>query len=256
MLEIHRRGKYRPAFANLRFGDGGTLPAYIVKTPKGDEVHLRGQIDRIDLNAKRAGFVLNDYKMAAGPLAMDRVYHGLSLQLLTYLLVIQANGQQLVGQKLTPAAAFLLQLLRSPEKVDHPSEGKLPEDPNFALRIKPRGLIDDRAIPSLDKNLATGASDVLNVYKKKDGDIGRFGTSDAAEKAEFEAILKHVEKRLGELADQVGDIAVAPYMIARKTPCSHCEYRSVCRFEPGINRYHMLQPMKREEVLVAVTGGK
>jgi ATP-dependent helicase/nuclease subunit B len=227
-----------------------------VRTPTGDEVHLHGQIDRVDLNDKGTGFVVADYKLAAGALALDRVFHGLSLQLLTYLLVIQANGQELVGRKLTPAAAFLLQLLRSPQKVEHPSEGVSPEDPTFHLRVMPRGIIDDRAIKSLDQNLTTGASLVINVFINKTGERGRQNTTDVADQVQFEAVLRHVEKRLGELADQIttGDIAVAPYMIARKTPCSHCEFRSVCRFEPGLNRYRILQSMKREEVLAAVCG--
>jgi ATP-dependent helicase/nuclease subunit B len=256
MTEIHRRGKYRPAFAALRFGDGGTLPAHIVQTPAGQSVHLHGQIDRVDLNDKGTGFIVADYKMAAGPLALDRVYHGLSLQLLTYLLVIQANGQELVGRKLSPAAAFLLQLLRSPQRVEHPSEAISPDDPTFPLRVMPRGIIDDRAIKSLDQNLTTGSSVVINVFINKTGERGRPNATDAADKAQFEAVLRHVEKRLGELADQIttGDIAVAPYMIAKKTPCPRCEFRSVCRFEPGLNRYRMLAPMKREEVLEAVTG--
>ena len=55
----------------------------------------------------------------------------------------------------------------------------------------------------------------------------------------------------GELADQLidGDVRVYPYMIGRATPCSHCSYRSVCRFEPGLNRYHVLPTINREEVL-------
>ncbi len=255
MMECHRRGKYRPAFAGVRFGKGGTLPTYVVPTPAGNEVHLHGQIDRVDLNDRRTGFIVSDYKLAAGALSIDRVYHGLSLQLLTYLLVIQENGQELVGHKLTPAAAFLLQLLRSPDKVDHPAEGILPDDPNFHLRIKPRGILDARAIKSLDANLTEGASDVINVFINKTGERGRVGTSDAVEQAEFEALLQHVEKRLGELADQIatGNIAVTPHMLVRKTPCSHCEFRSVCRFEPGLNQYRMLQPMKRDDVITAVT---
>ena len=114
MAEMHRRGKYRPQHAALKFGEGQTLPAYQLETPKGQVAQLHGQIDRVDFNDKKAAFVVVDYKMAVGALAMDRVYHGLSLQLLTYLLVIQANGEQLAGRQLTPAAAFLLQLLRSP----------------------------------------------------------------------------------------------------------------------------------------------
>jgi ATP-dependent helicase/nuclease subunit B len=256
MMEMNRRGKYRPAHAALKFGEGETLPAYQLETPKGQAAQLHGQIDRVDFNDKKAAFVVVDYKMGVGALAMDRVYHGLSLQLLTYLLVIQANGEQLAGRKLTPAAAFLLQLLRSPQSVDHPSEAISPDDADYHLRVKPRGVIEARAVKSLDLKLTEGASSVVGAYIKKDGTLGLRNVSDVADQAEFEALLQHVEQRLGELADEVisGDVSVAPYMIARQTPCPHCEFRSVCRFEPGINRYRMLPAMKREDVLKTVSG--
>jgi len=235
MAAMNRRGKYRPQFAGLEFGEGQTLPAYRVTTPAGEQVQLHGKIDRVDLNDKKAGFVVADYKLSAGALALDRVYHGLSLQLLMYLLVVQANGQQLVGHKLTPAAAFLLQLLRSPQAVDHPSEAIAPEDPKYHLQVKPRGVIEARAIKSLDQQFTEGASEVIGAYVKKDGQLGNRHNTDVAEQAEFEALLKLVQTRLGELADQVisGDISVSPYMIGRQTPCSRCEFRSVCRFGTG-----------------------
>jgi ATP-dependent helicase/nuclease subunit B len=255
MTEMHRRGTYRPQYAGLQFGQGQTLPPYPVNTPAGKQVQLYGKIDRVDVNKKQTGFVVSDYKLSAGALALDRVYYGLSLQLLTYLLVIQANGQQLVGRKLTPAAAFLLQLLRSPQTVDHPSKAISPDDPKFHLQVKPRGLIEARAIKSLDKNFTDGSSEVMSSYIKKDGQLGKRHFTDVAEQAEFEALLQLVQRRLGELADQVisGDISVAPYMIGRQTPCPHCDFRSVCRFEPGVNSYRMLNAMKREEVLKEVT---
>jgi ATP-dependent helicase/nuclease subunit B len=254
MCEVNRRGKYRPTHAGLTFGEGKTLPAYQLMTPRGQQVQLHGRIDRVDMNGKRAGFVAMDYKLKAGPLSMQRVYHGLSLQLLTYLLVIQANAEQLVGRPLAPAAAFLLQLLRSPESVDHPSEATPPTDPDFHLKTKPRGLVEDRAKQSLDVKWVDGHSKVIGAYVKKDGDLGFKNNSDVVAQAEFEALLLHVEQRLGELADQVfaGNVAVTPYMMNGHTPCATCEYRSVCRFEPGINRYRMLPSMKREEVLRVV----
>ena len=254
MCEVSRRGKYRPTHAALRFGEGQTLPAFQVMTPGGSQLHLQGQIDRVDMNAKRAGFVLIDYKMAVSPLSLQNVYHGLSLQLLTYLLVIQANGEELVGKTLTPAAAFLVQLLRSPLAVDHPSEAMSPDDPEFRLRIKPRGILDQRAIKSLDSGPIDGHSKVIGAYVNKGGEPGFKNTTDIADQSEFESLLLHVEQRLGDLADQIltGDVTVAPYMLVGQAPCSRCEFRSVCRFEPGVNRYRMLPGMKREEVLSAV----
>ena len=154
-----------------------------------------------------------------------------------------------------PAAAFLMQLLRSPNPVDHPTEGLTPADPDFHLRVKPRGLVQSRAIASLDTGLEGGHSKVIGAYIKKDETAGNRHSTDVAEQAEFDALLLHVEQRLGELADQVfsGDVTAAPYLMGGLTPCARCEYRSVCRFEPGINRYRVLPAMKREEVLTAVT---
>jgi ATP-dependent helicase/nuclease subunit B len=256
MTEMNRRGRYRPQYAGLQFGEGQRLPAFSLTTPAGEQLHLHGKIDRVDLNHKKTGFIVADYKLSAGALALDRVYHGLSLQLLTYLLVIQANGPELVGRKLTPAAAFLLQLLRSPQAVDHPSEALGPDDPKFHLRLKPRGVIETRAISSLDEKLSEGHSEVIGAYIKKDGTPGFKHATDVADQAEFEALLHLVQQRLGELADQVigGNVTVSPYMIGRQTPCPRCEYRSVCRFEPGVNHYRTLTAMKRDEVLKVVTG--
>ena len=78
--------------------------------------------------------------------------------------------------------------------------------------------------------------------------------SDVADESEFAALLAHVRKRIGQLADELisGQIGIKPYWIARQTPCPRCPYRSVCRFEPGIDSYHVLPAMKREDALKAI----
>ncbi len=110
---------------------------------------------------------------------------------------------------------------------------------------------------SIDSGLAEGHSKVVQVYIKKDGQLGNRHSTDVADAAEFAAILDHVEKKIGELADRVtsGDIRVFPFWINRETPCPRCEYRSVCRFEPGMNRYNKLPAIKRDEVLKELAGG-
>jgi ATP-dependent helicase/nuclease subunit B len=261
--EMHRRGKYRPAFAGLRFADDThdatadrtSLPAHRIGTPGGHEVRLRGQIDRVDLHANGRAFTIVDYKLGAGPLMLDRVYHGLSLQLLAYVLVVQAGGEKLAGHKMSPAAAFLMRLLRSPMSVDHPEDVPGADHPDFHLRVKPRGIIDARATGSLDTATDKGFSPVFQFHINKDGRLGRQRSSDTADQAEFAALLRHVERRIGEMADRIvgGDISIRPYWISRQTPCPRCAYRSVCRFEPGSDRYRMLQPMPRDEVLAKVT---
>jgi ATP-dependent helicase/nuclease subunit B len=195
-----------------------------------------------------------DYKLHGNSLALERVYHGIALQLLTYLLVMQAHGEQLAGRKLTPAAAFYVRLLRRLEDVKHPEDALPPEDPAFDLQVKPRGLFDDRYRSNLDNQLTTGSSQVVQLYVNKEGGIGRRNSSDASERHEFEALLAHVQKRLGELADAIisGCIDVRPFRIRTATPCPTCEFRSVCRFDVTMNRYQILESMGREQVLQRV----
>lgn len=249
--EISRRGQFRPAFARLTFGEEGTLPPLRLATPASREVWLHGQIDRVDVIQDQGGLAVVDYKLSAGPLALDRVYYGISLQLLVYLLVLQANGEQLIGRKATPAAAFYLQLLRKLNEVRHPEEAVAADDPKFHLKVKPRGIFDGDYIHALDSGLEGGASEVVQAHINKDGQFGHRDRSDVADPADFSLLLEHVRRRVGNLADGIvsGQIGITPYRINRATPCARCDYRSICRFDAGMNRYHVLPAMKREEVL-------
>ncbi len=249
---ILRRGSFRPKSTGVAFGGARPkVPALRLRTPKGAELVLDGQIDRVDVVEEGGGFAVIDYRMTAAPLSLGRAYHGLSLQLLTYLLVLQAHGQELTGQALTPAAAFYVQLLRRIDDVAHPDDAGDPTDPNFHLKVKPRGIIDERFLAAIDPHLNEGQSDVVQVHVKKDGDFGHRGTSDVADAQEFDSLLALVRRRLGELADRMlaGEIGISPYRMNRQTPCPNCEYRGVCRFETTLNHYHHLPSLSRSGVL-------
>lgn len=254
-----RRGHFRPAVAELGFGvEGGTLPAFNLKTPAGRDVFLHGKIDRVDLVEGGAQFAVIDYKLTGRPLALDRVYHGISLQLLTYLLVLDVEGERMFGRKLNPSAAFYVKLLRSLEQVNHPDDAPHPDDATFDLKEKPRGIFDGDCIDHLDDDCAGGgSSDVVQLFVKNDGSFGHLDRTDVADRGAFAALLAHVRTRVGELADQIigGHVDITPYRINKLTPCPQCEFRAVCRFDPGVNRYHTLPAMKRSEVFDRLTEG-
>jgi ATP-dependent helicase/nuclease subunit B len=259
--EALARGSFRPAFAGLSFGEGARVPALNIKTPGGAEVHLSGQVDRVDLlegtHSGDASFAVFDYKLGASPLAMGHLYHGLSLQLLTYLLVLQAHGKELTGKPLTPAAAFYAQLLRGYQRAEHPDDADDPASEDFPLRCKPRGVFEEKFLPDLDSRVAPGEfSKVVQAYLKQDGQFGRRDSTDVADAQEFAGLLEHVSTRLGQLADGVmsGAVEAAPYRIGTETPCPRCEFRAVCRFEPYVNRYRHLVPLRRGDALDRIAG--
>ena len=59
-------------------------------------------------------------------------------------------------------------------------------------------------------------------------------------------------QKLSELTDQifVSEIGITPYRLNDKSPCAQCGYRSVCRFDPAINRYNYLKPVVFESPTV------
>jgi len=254
-----RRGEFTPAFTELTFGPQTTvagesaphLPGLEIVTPKKKRVLLEGKIDRVDVIADQAAVAVIDYKMGGSRLGLERVYHGLSLQLLTYLLVLRENGEQLTGQKMTPAAGFYVKLLRQLDQVAHPADADVEDPALHDLRVKPNGIFEGAFFKSLDGNCNGGQSEVVNAYVKKDGSFGKKSSTDVADRDEFNALIDHVRQQIALLADQIldGQIDILPFQIRTQSPCPNCDFRPLCRFDPAINRYRHLEPIKREDVL-------
>lgn len=251
-------GSLRPSHAELVFGANADLPPLELKTPAGNIVSLRGKIDRIDIDLERARFSVIDYKLKGDSLALGSVYHGLMLQLLTYLLVLEAHGEKLAGKPITPAAALYVKLLRSIDSIHDPKDAPDPETPDFHAKTKPRGLIDFGAATTLDASLsASNQSAVLAIKKKKDGGLSANG-NDAVMPEHFQALVAWVSDKIITLSDQIiaGEISVTPYLIAGDTPCSVCPYMRVCRFDRLINSYRPLERLTRSQALARMTGAE
>jgi ATP-dependent helicase/nuclease subunit B len=248
--EILKRGLFRPQHVGVSFGPNGKLPSLRIATPSGAEALLQGKIDRVDRVEGSDDAAVIDYRLGQAKLPIGMVMHGLSLQLLSYLLVLKANGTKLAGKPFDPAAAFYLQLIRKIEDVKHPNDAAEITDPKWHLKLRPRGVFDRRCLGALDRNLTTGASEVVSAFINKDGALGKRKYSDVTESHEFRDLLTTVSAKLGELADGIlsGNVDIAPYRLKDKSPCPHCEYRSVCRFDPSINRYRHLESIGADQV--------
>ena len=218
---------------------------------------MRGHIDRVDLLPDGSACAI-DYRLGQSTLNYANVFHGSSLQLLTYLLVLERHGHHLKPDgKLTPAAAFCLAMLRKIQTPKDILKAPSPDEPAFHLQQKPRGIFDLRIAPHLDKELTDGYSAVVSLYIKKDGSLGHTEKSDAVSAEELSKLMLHVERRIGEMADEIisGRIEIRPRRTGKITPCPRCAYRSLCRFEPSPGCYDDLPSMSRQEVLDRISPG-
>ncbi|MCC3377687.1 PD-(D/E)XK nuclease family protein, partial [Cohnella sp. REN36] len=106
MLGEHaRRSQFTPKALELGFGPGAELPPLVFELANGCRMELIGRIDRVDGAYGSKGLLLRiiDYKSSAKDLAIEDVYFGLSLQMLTYLDVIISQAEAFFGEAAFPA---------------------------------------------------------------------------------------------------------------------------------------------------------
>ena len=259
--DVTALGGFRPRATEVPFGFNrpGSLPALEIDTPAGRRVRLRGYIDRVDL-AELADEMLGiavDYKRYARGKKLDlsQVYHGLSLQLLGYLLVLAQHGQSLTGRRVRPIGAFYVGLVPLYQNLEHPDDyDQTRHSPLGAHR--PRGVLDLGRIGALETGYEGGASAGFNV-RTKAGKILNVDRSDASDSQDFDALLEHTRYKLGALADEIldGNVAVSPYRLGDFSPCGWCPFRSVCRFEFGQPGLRFIAGLKRTQVFTLLTRG-
>jgi len=252
-------GKFRPRGVEVAFGieERGGLPAMTLDTPKGRRVMLRGVIDRVDL-AELSDEVLGivvDYKRTRNKrLDMSQVYHGLSLQLLAYLLVLAEQGETLAGRPIRPIGAFYLSSASQYKGVSNPSDETERNDDEETGEVAPRklrGILSAADFEHIEGGEAGSKSAAyFNFKRKKDGGISDFDRSDGVEEEAFGDGLRHVRHRLGELADGIldGVMDVNPIRLGNYSPCSWCTMADVCHFEMGRSDVNFLPELKRSQV--------
>ncbi|MBN6189221.1 helicase-exonuclease AddAB subunit AddB [Aneurinibacillus sp. BA2021] len=244
MLGEHaRRSEFKPKALELGFGPGAELPPLVFTLANGCTMELVGRIDRVDGAYGSQGLLLRiiDYKSSAKDLAIEDVYFGLSLQMLTYLDVIISQAEAFFGETAQPAGILYFHvhnpLLRS--LVPLPDDSVQNE---VRKRFKMRGLLveDEEVIRLMDTELQTGYSEILPVALKKDG--GFYSTSRVLSAEKLDQLRCYTRKLVQEIGERItdGDVSIAPYRYKKRTACTFCSFKPVCQFdqmiEPGAFR--------------------
>lgn len=249
-----RAGGFRPILSEAGFGGpDDALGPFRMDLPAGRTLSLRGKIDRIDraLLDGRAVALVVDYKTNTKRFEWVQLYHGLDLQLPVYLLAVE-NARAHGRIDAEAVGAFYMPIEVSPEL------GGLDETPETGARFarKARGLFDGSYFRLLDEG-ASGNDLFYSFYVNKDGEpYGYEGSRDALRPEQFAAVLRYARDKVADLAGQIlsGVIAARPYRLAGRTPCTWCDYRSLCRFDETMHDYRGLDRMDKAQVLGRIGG--
>jgi ATP-dependent helicase/nuclease subunit B len=248
-------GQFRQKAAEVEFGKDD--PPVAIEIGKGKSIHLRGKIDRIDcadIDGQWTGIVF-DYKTGSSTtkLSWTKFYHGLDLQLAAYLLALR--HQVIANRPIEQVAgAFYLPIERVLDKADLT---KLQDETSPA--VKARGMFDGRFASELE-NVPAGEYSRFygfSVDTKENQPYSRYSTSDAVKPEEFSSAMRFAEEKIRMLGRGIvsGNIHAFPYRLGTQSPCSHCDYRPVCKFDWQLNEYHFLSSMNKAGVLIAAGGG-
>lgn len=262
-------------FIEERFGrDEDTFGAYRLHTTNDHTVHLRGVIDRVDVNEREDGTFISliDYKSSDRKLDLTDVYLGTELQQFMYMNVIEENSKQMFGNVL-PLTMMFYTVKSTKTSLDQKDEEKLlkaktKEEYQAMLqkmkedKLKPSGLfvVNEDDASYLDAT----TDDTLSMLLHNDENVGDFykgftakGKINKRSKNNFISIdmynrfKEHAVEKIKEAADDIYDGQVRINPISENDdliPCRFCEFKSSCNIDYIMNKKDFVD--KKDPLLV------
>lgn len=249
ILQTLTESKFNVLGTELEFSEKGKYKPIILELDDGKKVEITGKIDRVDIAKGEDGKYLRiiDYKSSAKNIDLNEVYAGLQIQLLTYMDAVCKV------EDLMPSGILYFSLLEQIIKADRKlTDDELEEKIKSNFKMKGLILADVKVIKMHDKNLDTGASNLVPAYIDKSGNISTKKTNGVT-KEEFSNLQKFINITIKEIAKEIfsGKIDLKPYNKDGNTPCEYCSYKAICSFNPGFcnNQYSYIDKKQKDEIM-------
>lgn len=253
-----RQGEFYPALTEWAFGPADNIDSLNFSLSEGEELHLKGRIDRIDIcedSEDNLYVKVIDYKSGATELDLVKLYYGLQLQLALYLnAAVELEQRRFPGKQVKPAGIFYYNI-KDPvlnrediRDLEHPEQ-------DILKKLKMDGIAgaEPEILTRLDKNLAAQKSTESFAVPVKYTAKGTFSSnSKVADQEQFASMMNYVNHKAKKIGQQIldGNTEVNPFEKQKENACEYCPYRSVCGFDekiPGY-AYRRLHAYKPQEI--------
>ena len=224
----------------VSFSKADHLDALTFDLENGNQVQLRGRIDRLDTceDENRLYIKVIDYKSGNTKFDLLKLYHGLQLQLIVYMNAAMELEKKKHSQKeIVPGGLFYYH-------IDDPVVEVTGEVSEAAIQaailkeLKPDGLVnqEEDVYRAMD-DVFEQKSDVIPVELKKGGELS--SRSSVASTEEFEILSEYVNNRIVEAGNGIyqGNVQVAPFVEGQVSSCDYCPYKAVCGFDEKIDGF-------------------
>lgn len=249
LSEQMKKGRFKAESYEVQFSDADGQGIMNVALDNGTVMKLNGRIDRLDIceDGKNLLYKIIDYKSGKKEFDLMRLYHGITMQLIVYLdAAKEIEGKNHPDKLIIPAGAFYYHI---DDPVVDEEDGDSEDDiaGKLSSKFMMHGPVNgDNGIPCyIDYNLgsttegmtARAKSDVVNVKVAKNG--GYIKSSEVYSGAQFEYMMRHAREKMKEAGNGIseGNIEAAPYRLEQETPCTYCEFKSVCGFDTRLSGY-------------------
>lgn len=261
IVEHIRRSSFEPVAYEVDFGSKEGLPPIVIELPSGEQIKLTGRIDRIDTfkTGDETYIRIIDYKSGSGDFSLSNVYHGIQLQLITYLDVCM---EALKAKFRETASVFPGGILYF--KIDDPmirntkrefSEEEIEASIMKQLKMKGLLLADVKVVKAMDKTI-DGYSLIIPARINKGDVLG--SSSSTATIEQFNMLHKYVRRLLCNMGEEMlrGNISISPYKMKKTSSCQYCSYSSICQFDVLLkdNKYRIITDKSHDEIWKLMSG--
>ena len=249
VAEEMRHSDFIPLEFELSFGDGGDLPAVVIREPDA-ELRVGGKVDRIDgwLKDDKLYLRVVDYKSGRKSFDLSAVKMGLDIQMLLYLFALQQEGKKHFGKEIEPAGVLYLparddilsaernilpDVLAAKREKELKRSGLLLAEPDVLRAMEHDALTEPKYLP-------------LRVNRK--GDL----SGSIASAAQLGRLGQYVNKLLHQITNEVreGNIDADPCCHSEDDSfCRFCDWADACHFQDGRDgdHLHYILPVKAED---------
>lgn len=247
LLRHLKQGSMEPAYFEKYFSPEDRISYISMALADDMRMELKGIVDRVDIKeTKDAVYVkVIDYKSGAKDIDYVKMYEGKQLQLVVYMnVMLEFLKQQYPDKEIIPTGMYYYHIYDP--VIEESDEKRLEQKRIEESRLT--GLVnqDEKSLELMDKK--TGL--VTPVRYKKDGDLDSRNQY-LVTTEELHQISEFVRNKMIEIGKDIscGQIDINPEKGEINSPCNVCDYKSVCRFEPGLggDHYRVSSHMDKKE---------
>ncbi|MGN1303912.1 MAG: PD-(D/E)XK nuclease family protein [Oscillospiraceae bacterium] len=221
----------------LSYSENSDEKPVTVQLPDKTKVSFVGAVDRIDTFVKDGMTYVRvvDYKTGSKVFSLADIYYGINMQMLLYIFAVTDPDAPLNEGKYHDALPAGVLYMHAKDNV--PSLGRNPTEEE-KLSYEKKGCKMDGVVIA-DTQIAGAMENGLNgtfipVKIKNDGDF--YSNSSVITEDQIAALRKYSADILKETAMSIknGEIEADPLRNGSVSPCSYCDYSSVCGNYPNI----------------------